>query len=109
MKAAILEKLNAPLTVAEIEMPAPIRLEYGQVQVKILASGICGAQLQEIRGEKGGPLPHLLGHEGCGIVQETGDGVTRVKRGDKVVLHWRKAAGIEAACPMSPLVEKAGA
>jgi S-(hydroxymethyl)glutathione dehydrogenase/alcohol dehydrogenase len=99
MKAAVLTVLNAPLTVADIAMPDS--LAYGQVAVKILASGICGAQLQEIRGEKGNApfLPHLLGHEGCGIVETVGEGVTRVKPGDKVVLHWRKAAGIEAACP----------
>jgi S-(hydroxymethyl)glutathione dehydrogenase/alcohol dehydrogenase len=68
--------------------------------VRVLVSGICGAQLQEIRGEKKtGPLPHPLGHEGCGIVEDIGAGVTRVKRGDKVVMHWRKAAGIESAFP----------
>jgi S-(hydroxymethyl)glutathione dehydrogenase/alcohol dehydrogenase len=44
-------------------------------------------------------LPHLLGHEGAGIVAETGPGVTRVKAGDHVVLHWMKGAGIEAAPP----------
>jgi len=99
MKASVLTKLNAPLVVADIAMPES--LAYGQVAVKILVSGICGAQLQEIRGEKGNAafLPHLLGHEGCGIVDSIGEGVTRVKPGDKVVLHWRKATGIEAACP----------
>jgi len=99
MKAAVLTEINSPLTVTDIAMPES--LAYGQVAVKILASGICGAQLQEIRGEKGNAafLPHLLGHEGCGIVESIAEGVTRIKPGDKVVLHWRKAAGIEAACP----------
>jgi threonine dehydrogenase-like Zn-dependent dehydrogenase len=85
MKASVLTKLNAPLVVADIAMPES--LAYGQVAVKILVSGICGAQLQEIRGEKGNAafLPHLLGHEGCGIVDSIGEGVTRVKPGDKVV------------------------
>lgn len=98
MKAAVLTKLNAPLEIADVE---PTDLEYGQVLVKVLASGICGAQLQEIAGHKGNSeyLPHLLGHEGCGIVQAIGSGVTRVKEGDKVVMHWRKAAGIESAIP----------
>lgn len=76
-------------------------LRVGQVRVRMQASGICGAQLAEIRGEKGNAkfLPHLLGHEGCGIVEEVGIGVTRVKAGDKVVLHWRKASGIESDFP----------
>lgn len=98
MKAAVLTKLNAPLEIAEIDPCVP---EYGQVFVRVLASGICGSQLQEIAGHKGNSahLPHLLGHEGCGIVEEVGLGVTRVRPGDKVVMHWRKAAGIESELP----------
>jgi Zn-dependent alcohol dehydrogenase len=41
-------------------------------------------------------MPHLLGHEGCGIVEEIGPGVTKVGLGDKVVMHWRKGSGIES-------------
>jgi len=66
-----------------------------------LVSGLCGAQLHEIRGHKGNAkfLPHLMGHEGCGIVEEVGPGVTTVKVGDKVVMHWRPGTGIEAPFP----------
>jgi S-(hydroxymethyl)glutathione dehydrogenase / alcohol dehydrogenase len=97
MRAALLTALNAPLELAEVAVCPPC---YGQVQVRVICSGVCGAQLQEIRGEKGGPLPHLMGHEGCGIVTDIGPGVTRVKRGDKVVLHWRQAAGVESDFPV---------
>jgi S-(hydroxymethyl)glutathione dehydrogenase / alcohol dehydrogenase len=95
-KAAILTELNAPLVLDEIESRP---LECGQVLVKIHRSGICGAQLGEIGGAKGPDkfLPHLLGHEGGGVVVEAGPGVTQVKAGDHVVLHWRKGAGIHAA------------
>lgn len=95
MKAAVLRALNRPL---EICYTQTTLLAYGQLRVRMLVSGICGAQLQEIRGEKGNAkhLPHLLGHEGCGIVEEIGPGVTRVNVGDKVCLHWRKAGGINA-------------
>jgi S-(hydroxymethyl)glutathione dehydrogenase / alcohol dehydrogenase len=98
MKAAILETIDAPLVVAEVE-PAP--LTFGQVLVKVLVSGFCGSQLQEIAGNKGNAkfVPHLMGHEGCGIVEEVGHGVTRVKKGDKVVMHWRKGDGIESDFP----------
>jgi len=94
-KAAILVELNTPLVVDEIEIPP---LDCGQVLVQIHCSGICGAQLGEIAGVKGPDkfLPHLLGHEGGGIVLETGPGVSHVKKGDPVVLHWRKGAGIQA-------------
>jgi len=98
MKAVILEKLDSDLTVGEVELTP---LQYGQVLVKNLVSGLCGAQLQEISGLKGNAnfLPHLMGHEGCGIVQEVGVGVNTVKVGDKVVMHWRKGDGIEAPFP----------
>ncbi|MBI2623044.1 MAG: zinc-binding dehydrogenase [Candidatus Liptonbacteria bacterium] len=98
MKAAVLETINAPLTVADVELGA---LSVGQVLVRVLVSGICGAQLQEIAGNKNNAkfVPHLLGHEGCGIVEEAGVGVTRVKKGDKVVMHWRKGEGIESDFP----------
>ncbi len=95
MKAAILETLQAPLILDEIEVPA---LQCGQVLVEVHASGICGAQLNEIAGTKGYDnfLPHLLGHEGSGVVLDVGPGVTQIKKGDHVVMHWRKGAGIHA-------------
>ena len=97
-KAAILEKLNSPLILDDIEMP---KLDCGQVLVSVRRSGICGAQLGEISGVKGEDkfLPHLLGHEGGGVVLETGPGVTQVKEDDHVVLHWRKGAGIHSRTP----------
>lgn len=97
-QAAILTEVDQPLTLAEVESQP---LEYGQVLVRILVSGICGAQLQEIRGEKNNLsyIPHLLGHEACGIVEEVGPGVHNVSVGDKVVCHWRIGSGIEAAFP----------
>jgi len=95
MKAAILEKIGHPLVISDIEPPAPM---HGQVLVKMLCAGICGSQLQEIDGEKGNPdhCPHLLGHEGCGIVERVGFGIRSVSKGDKVVLHWRKGEGCDA-------------
>jgi len=94
MKAAFLERIGEPLRIVDLETPPG---GVGQVLVKVLSTGICGSQLQEIDGIKGDPanLPHLLGHEGCGIVEMVGPGVTQVKRGDKVVLHWRRGAGMD--------------
>ena len=99
MKAAILTELRRPLVVDEVALPAT--LEAGQVLVQVHYSGICGSQLGEIDGVKGEDrfLPHLLGHEGSGTVLETGPGVRHVKAGDRVVLHWRKGAGIDSAPP----------
>ena len=92
-------KQKAPLEIAEIELPS--KLDYGQVLVRVLFSSICGAQLNEIDGVKGEDkfLPHLLGHEGSGMVEETGSGVSKVKKGDRVVMHWRQGSGIQSAVP----------
>ncbi len=99
MKAAILVELNKPLVVAEIELPQ--RLSFGQILVKVHYSGICGAQLNEIAGAKGPDkfLPHLLGHEGSGVVLSVGEGVTQVKPGDHVVMHWRPSDGLQCQPP----------
>jgi S-(hydroxymethyl)glutathione dehydrogenase/alcohol dehydrogenase len=97
MKAAILVEQKKPLVIADIKLPA--KLQYGQVLVKVICSGICGSQIGEIDGVKGADkyLPHLLGHEGGGIVSDVGPGVSYLKKGDHVVLHWRKGIGIESA------------
>ena len=99
MKAAILVQSKAPLIVEEVIPPE--ELLAGQVFVKIEYSGICGAQINEIDAVKGPDeyLPHLLGHEGVGTVLESGPGVTTVKSGDRVVLHWRPSSGIQSATP----------
>jgi len=99
IKAAILEELNKPLVIDEIETPDT--LSFGQVLVRIHYSGICGAQINEIEGAKGPDrfLPHLLGHEGSGIVEEIGEGVRTVSPGDHVVLHWRPSSGLQSPTP----------
>ena len=98
-KAAILVELRKPLVIDEIKFPD--ELNAGQVLVKVLYSTICGAQINEIQAAKGPDkfLPHLLGHEASGHVIETGPGVTHVKPGDTVVLHWRPSLGIQCQPP----------
>ena len=98
-KAAILAQSREPLVVDEIALPEA--LGVGQVLVKVLYSTICGAQLNEIAAAKGPDkfLPHLLGHEASARVVEIGPGVTTVKPGDTVVLHWRPSQGIQCQPP----------
>lgn len=97
--AAILTEQNQPLVVDTIEMPK--ELDFGQVLVELHVSGICGSQIGEIKGVKGDDkyLPHLMGHEGCATVLEVGNGVTHLKPGNLVVLHWRKGLGIQSNPP----------
>ena len=99
MKAAILVNLKEELVVDEVNLPS--NLDVGQVLVRLKYSGICGSQLGEIDGAKGEDkfLPHLLGHEGSGIVEDIGAGVKNIKVGDSVVLHWKKGSGIQSNPP----------
>ena len=99
MKAAILVESKQPLVIDDIDLPESV--EFGQVLVDVHYSGICGAQINEINAAKGPDkfLPHLLGHEGSGVVEEVGLGVSTVKKGDHVVLHWRPSAGIQSPTP----------
>lgn len=106
MKAVVLTELNAPLKVLDVE-PNYHRLNgdgdgalsFGQVRVKMNMSGICGSQLLEIGGHKGNAMfvPHLMGHEGAGVVQDVGPGCNRDLLGKKVVCHWRKGDGMTGA------------
>ena len=77
-------------------------LREGQVLVKLFYSGICGKQIEEIDGLGGDDpyLPHMLGHEGTGIVIDTGPNVFKVKKNDTVVLHWMKGSGKQSETPI---------
>lgn len=95
MRAAVLRCLGEPLSIEEVEIPV---LGRGQVLVKLAYSGVCHSQLMEVRGNRGADkyLPHLLGHEGTGIVIEIGSDVTKVRPGDQVILGWIRGDGIDA-------------
>ena len=97
MKAAVLYQVGSPLVIEELEVPY---LGHGQVLVRVVASGVCHSQLHEVQGEQPDPfLPHLLGHEGAGVVEAVGPGVTTVKVEDHVVLSWIQGAGIQSKTP----------
>lgn len=104
--AAILTEIKKPLKIEEMTIPP---LKDGQVLVKVAYSGICHSQLNEINGLKGDDkfLPHTLGHEGSGIVLETGPKVTKVQKDDHVVLTWIKGKGCDV--PSAQYLRKDGA
>ncbi len=90
MKAAICFEKNQPVRVEDVVLDAPRREE---VRVRIAAAGVCHSDLSVIHGVIGAKLPLLLGHEGAGVVEEVGEGVTHVRPGDKVVLAWVTPCG----------------
>lgn len=97
--AAILHKTSHDLIIDEIEVPA--KLDSGQVLVRVITSGICGAQINEIDAIKGPDkfLPHLLGHEGYCEVLEIAQDVSTLKIGDYAIMHWRPGTGMQSSAP----------
>ena len=88
--AAILPGVGQPL---EIRRTRIDRLERGDVLVRIMASGLCHTDLEVIDGSLAYPMPIVLGHEGAGVVEAVGEGVTDVKAGDHVVCSWNPHCG----------------
>jgi NDMA-dependent alcohol dehydrogenase len=89
-RAAVLYEENQPFQVEEIDLADP---GPGEVVVALKASGVCHSDWNTQTGVTPSPLPAILGHEGAGVVEEVGPGVTSVKPGDHVALSWLPACG----------------
>src|SRR2546427_4421243 len=90
VKAAVLYEAGAPLRLEEVEVLPPQR---GEVQVRMYAGGVCHSDLHVMKGDLVMPMPIILGHEGSGIVEGVGEGVTSVQPGDHVIPIWRVSCG----------------
>ena len=82
MKAAIFHGANKPLTVEQIDIDEP---RDHEVLVRTVATGVCHSDLHFAEGLWPHPAPAVLGHEGAGIVEKAGKGVSYVKPGDHVI------------------------
>ncbi|HEY6961926.1 MAG TPA: alcohol dehydrogenase catalytic domain-containing protein [Gaiellaceae bacterium] len=83
IRAAVLEEFGAPLQVRDVELAEP---KAGEVLVRLVACGVCHTDLYTASGaDPSGYAPTVLGHEGAGVVERVGDGVTSVSVGDHVV------------------------
>src|SRR3954451_11944714 len=89
-KAAILTALEQPLEIHDVELDKP---HAGEVKVRMGASGGCHSDLSVQNGTLMGVAPIGLGHEGAGVIEEVGEGVTSVKPGDHVVISWVPQCG----------------
>ena len=87
MKAAVVKAFKQQLVIEDRPIPEP---GDGQILVKIEASGLCHTDMHAANGDwPVKPIPPFVpGHEGVGIVQRTGRGVTRVAEGDRVAIPW---------------------
>lgn len=89
-RAAVLYRPGEAIRVEEIELDPP---KDHEVQVKMVAAGICHSDYHIVVGDLPAYLPMALGHEGAGIVEEVGPGVTNCKPGDHVVLSFIPSCG----------------
>ena len=89
-KAAVCNGINESLEVVDVGLDGP---QAGEVRVRMGASGVCHSDLSVVNGTLLSPLPSVLGHEGAGVVEAVGEGVTTVKAGDHVVLSFVPQCG----------------
>ncbi|MEJ7785537.1 MAG: alcohol dehydrogenase catalytic domain-containing protein, partial [Solirubrobacteraceae bacterium] len=91
IRAAVLEKFGEPLVVQDVELADP---QAGEVLVRLHACGVCHTDLYTASGaDPSGYAPAVLGHEGAGVVEAIGEGVTSVKPGDHVVTLFSPQCG----------------
>jgi S-(hydroxymethyl)glutathione dehydrogenase/alcohol dehydrogenase len=89
-RGAILFEPGRPLEVCELDVAPP---RAGEALVRMAAAGVCHTDLHVMRGKFSAPLPAVLGHEGSGVVEEVGPGVSSLRPGDRVVPLWRLSCG----------------
>lgn len=98
MRAAVLREMglprpyaaSRPLEIDEVQLEPP---GPGEVLVAIKAAGLCHSDLSVIDGVRPRPMPMVLGHEGAGVVEELGEGVTEFQVGDHVVAAFVPSCG----------------
>jgi alcohol dehydrogenase len=103
IRAAVLEEMgrappyagSRPLTVTEVDLSPP---GAGEVLVRIAAAGLCHSDLSVIDGTRPRPTPMVLGHEAAAVVEEVGEGVDDLARGDHAVLVFVPSCGHCGPC-----------
>jgi S-(hydroxymethyl)glutathione dehydrogenase/alcohol dehydrogenase len=93
--AAVTERVGAPFKIESLELEPP---RAGEVLVRIAAAGVCHSDLHVVKGHTAEPLPTVLGHEGSGVVEALGPGVSSVKEGQPVALAWARGCGACVLC-----------
>lgn len=85
IQAAVLPGANEPFQIQEVDLDTP---GPGQILVRIVGAGLCHTDLVAAHGQTSIAMPAVLGHEGSGVVEQVGPGVTKVQTGDEVVITF---------------------
>jgi len=112
-KGAVLFEPGRPLEVCDVDVAPP---RAGEALVRMAAAGVCHTDLHVMQGKFSAPLPAVLGHEGSGVVEDVGPGVTDLRPGDHVIPLWRLSCGTcefcrlgrPALCPEGARVRNSG-
>ena len=104
-KAAVLYDYNGPFRIEDVTLEPP---RAGEVLVRIVATGMCHTDAAVRSGEIPLPLPHVLGHEGAGVVEAVGVGVTKVVPGDHVVLTCNSCGQCDSCRSGHPMICRIG-
>ena len=83
------------LAIETIKLEPP---KAGEVMVRMMAAGVCHSDLHTMRCELRARPPLVLGHEGAGIIEAVGEGVTSVKKGDRVMINWLPSCEACSSC-----------
>ena len=95
-RAAVAWEAGKPLSIEQVDVQGP---QAGEVLVRIVATGVCHTDAFTLSGaDPEGLFPVILGHEGGGIVEEVGVGVTSLKVGDHVIPLYTPACGVCKFC-----------
>lgn len=95
-RAAVAWEVGKPLSIEEVDLEGP---RAGEVLVRVVATGVCHTDAFTLSGaDPEGLFPAILGHEGGGIVEEVGPGVTSVKPGDHVIPLYTPECGVCKFC-----------
>jgi S-(hydroxymethyl)glutathione dehydrogenase/alcohol dehydrogenase len=95
VRAAVLDEVGRPAVTRDLELIEP---RAGEVRVRMLAAGVCHSDLHVRDGEWDRPTPIVMGHEGAGVVDAVGPGVTTARVGQLVALSWLIPCGVCRTC-----------
>src|SRR5258705_7072589 len=90
IRAAVLNAPGEPFVVETLDLDDP---HAGEVLVRIAAVGVCHSDWHLVTGATKHPMPVVPGHEGAGVVEAIGPGVSDIQTGDRVILNWAPACG----------------
>jgi aryl-alcohol dehydrogenase len=94
IKAAVAREQGSALSVEQVDLEPP---RDHEILVRVVATGVCHTDLVVLAGHLPTPFPVVLGHEGAGVVEQVGSGISKVKPGDHVVMTYN-SCGVCPSC-----------